>query len=162
MAASKIGSDLMAGKTGIDIKLEGPLFDTIKSEKIMRQAVKNTVDNLIEIGEQKLDKTLRPRPGGVYLSIQEAQKGKASTGNYRRNVHGEVKRGMGTAAYVGKIHDSDVVYGPWLEGTSSRNKTTRFKGYQSFRKTQDWIEKTQARKILKKHVDRLTRRMNGK
>jgi len=26
-----------------------------------------------------------------------------------------------------------VVYGGWLEGISSRNKTTRFKGYHAFR-----------------------------
>lgn len=32
------------------------------------------------------------------------------------------------------VHDSDVVYGPWLEGVSSRNQTTRFKGYSTFRR----------------------------
>lgn len=32
-----------------------------------------------------------------------------------------------------KIWDQDVVYGPWLEGTGSRNKSTRFKGYFTFR-----------------------------
>ena len=36
------------------------------------------------------------------------------------------------------VHDRGIVYGPWLEGTSSRNSSTRFKGYASFRKaTQD-------------------------
>ena len=29
-----------------------------------------------------------------------------------------------------------VVYGPWLEGTGSRNRTSRFKGYWTFRKAQ--------------------------
>jgi hypothetical protein len=32
------------------------------------------------------------------------------------------------------VHDRDVIYGPWLEGTSERNRTTRFKGYAAFRK----------------------------
>jgi hypothetical protein len=32
------------------------------------------------------------------------------------------------------VHDRGVVYGPWLEGVGSRNRTTRFKGYHSFRK----------------------------
>ena len=32
-----------------------------------------------------------------------------------------------------RIHDSRVVYGPWLEGISERNRTTRFKGYHIFR-----------------------------
>lgn len=35
---------------------------------------------------------------------------------------------------VMRVHDRDVVYGPWLEGTSARNRTTRFKGYASFRR----------------------------
>lgn len=33
-----------------------------------------------------------------------------------------------------KIWDRMVIYGPWLEGVGSRNKTTRFKGYWNFRK----------------------------
>lgn len=28
---------------------------------------------------------------------------------------------------------SDLVYAPWLEGTSKRNQSTRFKGYHTFR-----------------------------
>jgi hypothetical protein len=32
------------------------------------------------------------------------------------------------------VHDRGIVYGPWLEGVGSRNKTTRFKGYWSFRR----------------------------
>jgi hypothetical protein len=32
-------------------------------------------------------------------------------------------------------HDR-VIYGAWLEGVGSRNQTTRFKGYWSFRKAQ--------------------------
>lgn len=35
---------------------------------------------------------------------------------------------------IAVVHDRGIVYGPWLEGTSSRNATTRFKGYASFRK----------------------------
>jgi hypothetical protein len=33
-----------------------------------------------------------------------------------------------------EITDGGVVYGPWLEGTGSRNRTTRFKGYATFRR----------------------------
>ena len=32
------------------------------------------------------------------------------------------------------VTSSLATYGPWLEGTGSRNQTTRFKGYHSFRK----------------------------
>lgn len=32
-----------------------------------------------------------------------------------------------------RVHDDMVIYGPWLEGVGSRNRTTRFKGYATFR-----------------------------
>lgn len=35
--------------------------------------------------------------------------------------------------YLHSVNDSRVIYGPWLEGVSSRNQTTRFKGYHTFR-----------------------------
>lgn len=38
------------------------------------------------------------------------------------------------------VHDRGVVYGPWLEGTGSRNRTTRFKGYHSFRKATQQLQ----------------------
>lgn len=38
------------------------------------------------------------------------------------------------------VNDNDVIYGPWLEGVGSRNKTTRFKGYTSFRRAQQEID----------------------
>lgn len=54
---------------------------------------------------------------------------KKPTGYYERHI---VNRDMGSQHL---IHDSDVVYGPWLEGVGSRNfPTTRFKGYSIMRK----------------------------
>lgn len=35
---------------------------------------------------------------------------------------------------VAHVHDRGIIYGPWLEGTSRRNQTTRFKGYASLRR----------------------------
>jgi hypothetical protein len=34
-----------------------------------------------------------------------------------------------------RVGDGGIVYGPWLEGVSERNKTTRFKGYATFRRS---------------------------
>lgn len=39
------------------------------------------------------------------------------------------------------IHDRDIIYGPWLEGTGSRNRTTRFKGYASFRRAAQTLDR---------------------
>lgn len=38
------------------------------------------------------------------------------------------------------VHDGNVIYGPWLEGTGSRNATTRFKGYHTFRQVTQRID----------------------
>ena len=38
------------------------------------------------------------------------------------------------------VHDRGIVYGPWLEGVGSRNLTTRFKGYASFRRAAQAVQ----------------------
>lgn len=43
-----------------------------------------------------------------------------------------------------RVSDQGVVYGPWLEGTGSRNATTRFKGYQTFRRTKALVDRRAA------------------
>lgn len=58
------------------------------------------------------------------------------------------------------VHDRDVIYGPWLEGTGSRNATTRFKGYASFRRAAQELE-GQAGAVLVPIVDRAVGRLNG-
>lgn len=40
-----------------------------------------------------------------------------------------------------RVSDGGVVYGPWLEGTSSRNQSTRFKGYSTFRRTKALVDR---------------------
>lgn len=46
-----------------------------------------------------------------------------------------------------RIHDRGVVYGNWLEGVGERNKTTRFKGYASFRRARQALERDVPRLI---------------
>lgn len=58
------------------------------------------------------------------------------------------------------VHDRDIIYGPWLEGTGSRNATTRFKGYASFRRAAQELE-GQVDGILVPVVDRAVRGLNG-
>lgn len=50
-----------------------------------------------------------------------------------------------------EISDGGVIYGPWLEGTGSRNATSRFKGYATFRKVSQDMEKkavTEGERVL--------------
>lgn len=64
------------------------------------------------------------------VHILQRQYFRRPTGYYERHI---VNRDMGSQHV---IHDSGVVYGPWLEGVGSRNfPHTRFKGYSIMRKT---------------------------
>jgi hypothetical protein len=58
------------------------------------------------------------------------------------------------------VHDRGVIYGPWLEGTSQRNQTTRFKGYASLRRA---VQSTQAKvpQLVAHQLARLTQRLGG-
>lgn len=130
------------------MQARGPLFDG-RGKKFIDQAFKQTVQKLVELGEERLNEVLRPRPSGVYLSFQQGGK---SQGHYRRNVKAEQRGHKAT------IHDNRVVYGPWLEGISSRNQSTRFKGYASFRKTAEWLQK-QMPLVLRDTAHRLGRKL---
>jgi hypothetical protein len=57
------------------------------------------------------------------------------TGYYTSNIHSEQ-----TGIYNSKLNDNGVVYGPWLEGISSRNQSTSFEGYHSLQDTLRWLE----------------------
>jgi hypothetical protein len=52
------------------------------------------------------------------------------------------------------VHDRGIVYGPWLEGLSHRNQTTRFKGYRAFRRATEEMRRTRAPQLAQWTVDR--------
>lgn len=58
------------------------------------------------------------------------------------------------------VHDRGVIYGPWLEGTGSRNQTTRFKGYASFRRAAQELD-GQASGLLVPIAARCAGRLNA-
>lgn len=145
------------------ITLTGPFW--AKGKPILERAFHNIVRTIVEDGESHLDEMLRPRPQGVYLGITPSgskwggpgvsRPGKGSTGHYRQNIHGRVQH------LTGRIDDGGVVYGPWLEGTGSRNASTRFKGYRSFRRTAQWLNKTRKPTVIQKWITRAVQEMNG-
>ena len=145
----------MTTRPGIEVEISGPLFK--KGVKITRDAMEDAVQELVELGEQRLDELLLPRPAGVYLSAAQARLGEASTGHYARNVSQDVD----VQGLRGRIGDGKVEYGPWLEGTSSRNQSTRFKGYHAFRKVGQWLEK-KADDVLEKNIRKAVQRMKGR
>lgn len=57
------------------------------------------------------------------------------------------------------VNDRGIIYGPWLEGTGSRNSpVTRFPGYASFRRAHQKLEGEVPRLIagtVRRHVARM-------
>ena len=71
---------------------------------------------------------------------------RAALGDFLQNPTGyyESQIRVSTVATDRSVNDSGVVYGPWLAGVSSRNQTTRFKGYAHWRLAQ---QRAQARVV---------------
>jgi hypothetical protein len=99
--------------TGVSVTFHGPLFDgraDVALEAFPIAAAAAIGDAAYLDIRRTLGRVLR-NPTGFYES--------------------RVQHTM--AGDQGFVHDSNVIYGPWLEGTGSRNATTRFKGYHTFR-----------------------------
>lgn len=77
---------------------------------------------------------------------------KHPTGHYQSQIQTDMS-GPDTL-----IHDGGVVYGPWLEGVGSRNRTTRFKGYSTFRRMVAKIQ-TEAVPVAQRVLPKFLRRM---
>lgn len=59
-----------------------------------------------------------------------------------------------------EVNDDGVIYGPWLEGVESRNQTTRFKGYATFRRMAQALD-ARATQIAERVLPPFLRRMGG-
>lgn len=123
----------------VNVSFHGPLFDG-RAQAAMPEIVDAVSGALGAEGERRvlagLDATLR-RPTGAYRS--------------RITLYGP--RG-GQA----RVHDRMGIYGPWLEGTGSRNRTTRFKGYRNFRTATQVLRravKPLTREIINRHIHKL-------
>ena len=123
------------------ITLTGPLF-RLGSRPIIEAMDKGVIDILAR-GEELIKEQLYAGHGVI-------------TGQYRRGIRGERTRSR-----QGTIHDSQAVQGSWLEGTSSRNQSTRFKGYAMFRRTTQWLNKQKGR-IQDKMLKYIVRKLNGR
>jgi hypothetical protein len=136
------------------VELTGNIFKGV-APQILNQIVNDGIRELVQLGETYLMNNLKT--GGLYLGTELVGGGRkqTSTGNYRRNISTSVSN------LHGKIDDGGVVYGPWLEGISSRNyPSTKFKGYSAFRKASQKMEKGK-HSIFRKQLDRYVRKMNA-
>lgn len=92
---------------------------------------------------------------GVFLVLMRlGQVLKEPTGYYESRIKKERQQDNWM------VTDSGVVYGPWLEGTGSRNQISRFKGYRTFQMTKRELDQKKV-SIAASIVDRFVRDMNS-
>lgn len=108
---------------------------------------KETIDAYLDAAVNKV-----AAMGEADVQIRLRQVLQHPTGNYQAHIQ---TRHLFDAAVV---YDGRVVYGPWLEGTDKRNKTTRFRGYATFRRVRDLLA-AKAQVIADQLMDQYIRRL---
>jgi hypothetical protein len=106
---------------GVNVTVQGPLLDG-SAPQIVAAGIEEAVRTVAEAGETAVQNRLQ-------------QVLRHETGKYRSKI---ITDRVSEERW--DITDQGYYYGPWLEGTGSRNKTTRFKGYGTFRKTTQWLQ----------------------
>lgn len=99
---------------------------------------------------------------GESIAVEGVRRIKARLGTVLRNPTGyyESQIQVDRRTQYRGITDGGVVYGGWLEGVTSPNRTTRFKGYRTFRIVQQELRRDSV-VIAQPAVDRYVREMNS-
>ncbi|RKN61862.1 hypothetical protein D7231_31820 [Streptomyces klenkii] len=124
----------------IDVDARGPLFDG-RAAAVTEEYARDVRDTVAEFAEEQV-----LRLTGSYF--------RRPTGYYESRVETRTE-----SPQVARVHDSGVVYGPWLEGTGSRNyPVTRFKGYGHWSQARE-LTRARAGQIAQRMLPRYTSRM---
>jgi hypothetical protein len=141
----------------LTVKVSGPFF--AKGPAVVVASLHDAIQETVLEGEKHAVGMAQPRGSASATAVfhsrsYAAAHGYKQTGHYARSINGRM-----TGTLNGEVTDSGVVYGPWLEGVSSRNDATRFKGYGIFRRTRDKLQ-GMAQAIVDKHVKRAMGKIN--
>jgi hypothetical protein len=110
----------------------GPLFDG-RAEAEIREGVAAARHAIAKRGAElaaaSFNTSIRDNRGRFIssITITEESRTYSSGGTHTYELHVDVPRDCEV------VTTEQAAYGPWLEGTGSRNETTRFKGYHGFR-----------------------------
>jgi hypothetical protein len=118
----------------------GPLFDG-RAEAAAEAATLDARGEVTKIAKQRVAAlfggSIRNSTGEFLASITDIDVSRTfTTGKYSMTV--VVPDPVTTTAVTTDL----ATYGPWLEGVGSRNETTRFKGYQGFRRAAQELDHT--------------------
>lgn len=129
------------------VSFSGPLFDG-RAQSITQRMITDITKDVTRETEKRVTITGQ-------ASFRYADKSRHQVpGKWRSRMHSEIRDADGVVS-------NDVIYGPWLEGTGSRNQTTRFKGYRMWRLTAQAMDRSGAREVYTPIVNRAVRELNG-
>jgi len=137
---------------GVQVIKTGPIFLPNAS---VHSAIRKGVGDILAEGETLVTKALHEEGPYDGNSLTPGGNKRQITGHYQRSINGKM-----LANLSGIVHDSNVVYGPWLEGISSRNKRTRFKGYGAFRRAKSQLAK-KWEPIMRRRIADAVRQLGG-
>jgi hypothetical protein len=131
---------------GIHVDASGPLFDGRGEAAIAR---------FKDAAARKLADT-----GRDWIRIAAMEMDRSGRGGTGRAAQGVIiyERDVGYAIFGEQTEG--VVWWPWLEGTSQRNRSTRFKGYHTFRTTRRRLADHMG-EIIRPELDDLRRDLGG-
>lgn len=128
-------------RMNVDVKQKGMVFSSAKSKAAASRMIIQINDAIAQEGVDRVLTVL----GNVLQN---------PTGYYESKIAVERR-----SVYRG-VTDNNVIYGGYLEGVSSLNKRTRFKGYHTFRQVKQQLDRDKV-KIAKPIVDKFIREMNS-
>lgn len=130
---------------GAQINIRGPLFDGVAKRDLEAAT--------LEVQQEVAHYALFQWQLNLEGSLQNP------TGRYQSQLN-VLRRDPETVSVNDGWPGSGLVYGPWLEGVGTRNKTTRFKGYFALRRAANSVaQKTAA--IAQPIIDRFIAKANG-
>lgn len=128
------------------VNVRGPLFDG-RDVPILRRFNEDAKQLVAKAGEEQIRQRVTRRakhptgkPGGhfaVGVVTKDFAKGRTITAEYPQ-----------------------ILRGPWLEGVSVRNQSTRFKGWRMFRLTRAWLRKNVG-PLVHDRFEQALRELNG-
>ena len=124
----------------VDVDYDGPLFDG---------RAEIYTDDFCEESEEHL-----ARQGARYVREFADGHFRQRTGAYESRVKAQRSRG------AWEVTDQRSDYGPWLAGTSKRNKRNEFKGYPHWREARELLD-ADAVRIVEPVLRRYRRRLRG-
>lgn len=121
------------------VTTSGPFFDgraDYEAEQGTQAVAKETGDEGLRMVRENLSAVIRTHPTGRYIPSVKL-----------------------TGAVSNFTIGTSIIYGAWIEGTGSRNETTRFKGYHTFRRTTQQLD-AKATSIAERTIIPYVGRMN--